>query len=128
MFQPRRPLSTPLVPQTHPSLHSSKANSNIPTDLVFVLQVLLLLAFAILADTVGSWGRKSFFLFVTITCWLVVIAVFLIFFLSIDKGINVSWTIIVSPANRLKLMRMSVGQGTTGLCLGGGGGGEGRGS
>ena len=59
-----------------------------------------MLAFAIAADITyyGTWGRMSFFLFVTITSWLLVIAAFILFALNVISKINlnIDWNIPVS--------------------------------
>ena len=55
--------------------------------------------FAILAQYfVVHWGRMSFFLFVTVTSWLLVIAVFLLFAFNIISRIDlrIDWNIPVS--------------------------------
>lgn len=53
--------------------------------------ILLLLAFSIAADiNIGNWGRMSFFLFVTITSWLFVIAWFVLFTFNLHTKINLS--------------------------------------
>ena len=59
-----------------------------------------MIAFALGADIpyFGTWGRMNFFLFVTITSWIFVIAVFVLFALNIISMINVNidWNIPVS--------------------------------
>ena len=58
-----------------------------------------MLAFAIAADVYyRRWGRMDFFLFVTVTSWLLVIAVFVLFAFNIIAKINLSidWNIPVS--------------------------------
>ena len=51
-----------------------------------------MIAFALAADSKGlvSWGRMDFFLFVTVTSWLLVIAVFLLFAFNVISVINVN--------------------------------------
>ena len=55
-----------------------------------------MLAFALAADSkegifvVGSWGRMDFFLFVTVTSWILVIVVFILFAFSIIAKINLN--------------------------------------
>ena len=59
-----------------------------------------MIAFALGADIqyIGTWGRMSFFLFVTITSWIFVIAVFVLFALNIISmiNLNIDWNIPVS--------------------------------
>ena len=59
-----------------------------------------MLAFAIAADVnfIASKSRMDFFLFVTVTSWLLVIAVFVLFAFNIISKINLSidWNIPVS--------------------------------
>lgn len=69
---------------------------SIPGVLKIVEFILLLLAFSIAADiNVANWGRMSFFLFVTITSWLLVIAWFVLFTSNLHTKINLSinWNI-----------------------------------
>lgn len=69
---------------------------SIPGVLKIVEFILLLLAFSIAADiNVANWGRMSFFLFVTITSWLLVIAWFVLFTFNLHTKINLSinWNI-----------------------------------
>ena len=51
-----------------------------------------MIAFALAADSKGSssWGRMDFFLFVTVTSWLFVIAIFVLFALNVISVINVN--------------------------------------
>ena len=51
-----------------------------------------MIAFALAADFKGSssWGRMDFFLFVTVTSWLFVIAIFVLFALNVISVINVN--------------------------------------
>ena len=64
-----------------------------------------MIAFALAADFKGgwTWGRMDFFLFVTVTSWLVVIAVFILFAFNVIAKINVSidWNVPV----RLKVIK-----------------------
>ena len=59
-----------------------------------------MIAFALAADIdyIGTWGRMSFFLFVTITSWILVIAVFVLlaFNLTSKINLNIDWNIPVS--------------------------------
>lgn len=60
-----------------------------------------MIAFALGADAaeqIGTWGRMDFFLFVTITSWIIVIAVFVLFVVNIISKINfnINWNIPVS--------------------------------
>ncbi|XP_027047390.1 uncharacterized protein LOC113675059 [Pocillopora damicornis] len=60
------------------------------------MPILLLLAFSIAADISFAYrGRMSFFLFVTITSWLLVIAWFVLFTFNLQTKINLSinWNI-----------------------------------
>lgn len=69
---------------------------SIPGVLKIVEFILLLLAFSIAADiNVANWGRMSFFLFVTITSWLLVIAWFVLFTFNLHTKINlnINWNI-----------------------------------
>lgn len=69
---------------------------SIPGVLKIVEFILLLLAFSIAADiSFAYWGRMSFFLFVTITSWLLVIAWFVLFTFNLQTKINLSinWNI-----------------------------------
>jgi len=63
-------------------------------------QFTLMIAFALGADAaqIGTWGRMDFFLFVTITSWIIVIAVFVLFVVNIISKINltIDWNIPVS--------------------------------
>ncbi|PFX23026.1 uncharacterized protein LOC111333498 [Stylophora pistillata] len=72
---------------------------SIPGILKIVEFFTLMLAFALAADVdyLGTWGRMNFFLFVTITSWLLVIAVFVLFAFNIISKINLSidWNIPV---------------------------------
>lgn len=71
---------------------------SIPGILKIVEFFTLLLAFAIAADVYyGRSGRMDFFLFVTVTSWLLVIAVFVLFAFNIIAKINLSidWNIPV---------------------------------
>lgn len=72
---------------------------SIPGILKIVEFFTLLLAFAIAADMKygGTWDRMNFFLFVTVTSWLLVIAVFVLFAFNIISIINLSidWNIPV---------------------------------
>ena len=51
-----------------------------------------MIAFALAADFKGSgsWGRMDFFLFVTVTSWLLVIAIFVLFAFNVISMINVN--------------------------------------
>ena len=51
-----------------------------------------MIAFALAADFKGSgsWGRMDFFLFVTVTSWLLVIAIFVLFAFNVISVINVN--------------------------------------
>ena len=51
-----------------------------------------MIAFALAADFKGSysWGRMDFFLFVTVTTWLLVIAIFILFAFNVISVINVN--------------------------------------
>ena len=51
-----------------------------------------MIAFALAADSKGSssWGRMDFFLFVTVTSWLFVIAIFVLFAFNVISVINVN--------------------------------------
>lgn len=69
---------------------------SIPGVLKIVEFILLLLAFSIAADiNLKNWGRMSFFLFVTITSWLLVIAWFVLFTFNLHTKINlnINWNI-----------------------------------
>jgi len=59
-----------------------------------------MIAFALGADIQysGNWGRMSFFLFVTIMSWILVMAVFVLFAFNIISKINlnIDWNIPVS--------------------------------
>lgn len=69
---------------------------SIPGVLKIVEFILLLLAFSIAADISFAYrGRMSFFLFVTITSWLLVIAWFVLFTFNLQTKINLSinWNI-----------------------------------
>ena len=65
-----------------------------------------MLAFAIAADVniISSKSRMDFFLFVTVTSWLLVIAVFVLFAFNIISKINLSidWNIPVSGSHKYK--------------------------
>ncbi|KAJ7365071.1 hypothetical protein OS493_007715 [Desmophyllum pertusum] len=71
---------------------------SIPGILKIVEFFTLMLAFS-LAGSIrfGTWGEMSFFLFVTITSWLLVIAVFVLFALNLISKINlnIDWNIPV---------------------------------
>ncbi|KAJ7365072.1 CKLF-like MARVEL transmembrane [Desmophyllum pertusum] len=72
---------------------------SIPGILKIVEFFTLMLAFA-LAGSIryyGTWGEMSFFLFVTIMSWLLVIAVFVLFALNLISKINlnINWNIPV---------------------------------
>lgn len=73
--------------------------TSIPGILKIVEFFLLMIAFALAADFKGgwTWGRMDFFLFVTVTSWLVVIAVFILFAFNVISKINVSidWNVPV---------------------------------
>ena len=66
-----------------------------------LLQFTLLIAFACGADlndqVAGSWGRMDFFLFVTITGWIIVIIVLVLFVSDLISKINltIDWNIPV---------------------------------
>ena len=51
-----------------------------------------MIAFALAADSKGSssWGRMDFFLFVTVTSWLFVIAIFVLLVFNVISVINVN--------------------------------------
>ena len=52
-----------------------------------------MIAFALAADskgTLSSWGRMDFFLFVTVTSWLFVIAIFVLLVFNVISVINVN--------------------------------------
>lgn len=69
---------------------------SIPGVLKIVEFILLLLAFSIAADiSFAYWGHMRFFLFVTITSWLLVIAWFVLFTFNLQTKINLSinWNI-----------------------------------
>lgn len=69
---------------------------SIPGVLKIVEFILLLLAFSIAADISFAYrGRMNFFLFVTITSWLLVIAWFVLFTFNLQTKINLSinWNI-----------------------------------
>lgn len=72
---------------------------SIPGILKIVEFFTLMIAFSLGADIsyFGTWGRMSFFLFVTITSWIIVIAVFVLFALNIISRINlnIDWNIPV---------------------------------
>ena len=63
-------------------------------------QFTLMIAFSLGADAAqnGTWERMDFFLFVTITSWIIVIAVFVLFVVNIISKINlnIDWNIPVS--------------------------------
>ena len=62
-----------------------------------------MIAFALAADFKGSgsWGRMDFFLFVTVTSWLLVIAIFVLFAFNVISVINVNidWNLPVRKKN-----------------------------
>ena len=67
-------------------------------------QLTLMIAFSCLADIDLPkgfvWGKRGFFLFVTIVCWLTVIAFFIVFLLGLDKKLKkVPFKIIVRQQN-----------------------------
>ncbi|CAH3161270.1 unnamed protein product [Porites lobata] len=66
--------------------------TSIPGIIKIVEFFLLMIAFALAADFKGSfsWGRMDFFLFVTITSWLFVIAIFVLFVFNVISVINVN--------------------------------------
>jgi len=73
---------------------------SIPGILKIVEFFTLMIAFALGADAaqiIGTWGRMDFFLFVTITSWIIVIAVFVLFVVNIISKINltIDWNIPV---------------------------------
>lgn len=72
---------------------------SIPGILKIVEFFTLMIAFALGADIpyIGTWGRMSFFLFVTITSWILVIAVFILLAFNITSQINlnIDWNIPV---------------------------------
>lgn len=72
---------------------------SIPGILKIVEFFTLMIAFALGADIqyLGTWGRMSFFLFVTIMSWILVIAVFILFAFNIISKINlnIDWNIPV---------------------------------
>jgi len=72
---------------------------SIPGILKIVEFFTLMIAFSLGADLPygGTGGRMSFFLFVTITSWIIVIAVFVLFALNIISRINlnIDWNIPV---------------------------------
>lgn len=63
-----------------------------------------MLAFALAADSKErvfgswSWGRMDFFLFVTVTSWIIVIVVFILFAFNVIAKINlnIDWNVPVS--------------------------------
>lgn len=67
--------------------------TSIPGILKIVEFFTLMIAFSVAADTIvfSSWGRMDFFLFVTVTSWLVVIAAFVLFAFNVIAKINVTW-------------------------------------
>jgi len=70
--------------------------TSIPGILRIVEFFTLMLAFALAADSkegisvVWSWGRMDFFLFVTVTSWILVIVVFILFAFNIIAKINLN--------------------------------------
>jgi len=70
---------------------------SIPGILKIVEFFTLMIAFSLGADLPGTWGRMKFFLFVAITSWIIVIAVFVLFALNIISRINlnIDWNIPV---------------------------------
>lgn len=72
---------------------------SIPGILKIVEFFTLMIAFALGADIQysGNWGRMSFFLFVTIMSWILVMAVFVLFAFNIISKINlnIDWNIPV---------------------------------
>lgn len=74
---------------------------SIPGILKMVEFFTLLLAFAIASDAYSifpyKWGNMDFFLFVTVTSWIFVIAIFILFAFNIISKINfnLDWNILV---------------------------------
>lgn len=74
---------------------------SIPGILKMVEFFTLLLAFAIASDAysllLSNWGNMDFFLFVTVTSWIFVIAIFILFAFNIISKINfnLDWNILV---------------------------------
>lgn len=74
---------------------------SIPGILKMVEFFTLLLAFAIASDAYSlllyNWGNMDFFLFVTVTSWIFVIAIFILFAFNIISKINfnLDWNILV---------------------------------
>lgn len=66
--------------------------TSIPGIIKIVEFFLLMIAFALAADSKGSssWGRMDFFLFVTVTSWLFVIAIFVLLVFNVISVINVN--------------------------------------
>lgn len=74
---------------------------SIPGILKMVEFFTLLLAFAIASDAYSlllyNWGNMDFFLFVTVTSWIFVVAIFILFAFNIISKINfnLDWNILV---------------------------------
>ena len=56
-----------------------------------------MIAFGLAAGSKGSfsWGRMDFFLFVTITSWVLTIAIFVLFAFNVISKININWDLSV---------------------------------
>jgi len=75
--------------------------TSIPGILRIVEFFTLMLAFALAADSKErvfgswSWGRMDFFLFVTVTSWIIVIVVFILFAFNVIAKINlnIDWNV-----------------------------------
>lgn len=108
-------MADPENPDTTARSHEAPASGDIGLTMSYIISIpgilkiveffTLLLAFALAADgyaavaqyVVVHWERMDFFLFVTVTSWLLVIAVFVLFAFNIISKINLSidWNIPV---------------------------------